>query len=171
MLRRSFVAIASLLFAALPTHANATTPVEWGSILVYQAEILETVLPNEDELGEYIDRLQETAESQAQGSSVRAAGVLFVALAPDGRKRVWLLPTSGVVLPDVIEQWEEALSAVEGMPVRHYFVFGLSFGVGGVRAYQAFGAPPIPADWEARIPPDGAMLDDAFISRAWPAGG
>lgn len=172
MLRRCFLALASLLLTTMPAHAqaNEAAPVEWGSVLIYQAEILDTVLPDEAQLSGYIDRLQAAAEAQAQNSSLRGAGVLFVALAPDGRARVWLLPTSGAVLPNVSEQWEDALSAVQGMPVQHYFVFGLAFGTRGMAAYQAFGVPPIPADWEAQIPPGGVTLDDAFIARAWPAG-
>lgn len=172
MLRRSFFALAALFIAALPAraHANEAAPVDWGSVLIYQGEIIEAVLPDETLLGAYIDRLQAAAETQARASSLRAAGVLFVALAPDGRTRVWMLPTSGRVLPNVTEQWEEALSAVEGLPVRRHFLFGLSFGIGGVAAYEAGGAPPIPADWEAAIPAEGALLDDAFISRVWPAG-
>lgn len=168
MLRRSLFAAAPALLFAGQAHAQAA-PIEWGSILIYQAEQLERIMPSEDVLMQYIDRLQAAAETQARAdASMRSSGVLFVALAPDGRHRVWLLTTAGRVLPPARERWEETLSAVPGVQSPGYFLFGLSFGAGGSPVYEAGGAPPIPEEWEAQIPAGGADLDSAFIARVWP---
>jgi hypothetical protein len=171
MLRRSLLAAAPALLFATQASAQAA-PINWGSILIYQAEILEQVMPQEQALMEYIDRLQAAAEGQARADvTMRSAGVMFVALAPDGRHQVWLLETTGRLLPNTRERWESALSAVPGVPTPGYFLFGIAFGAGGAAAYEAGGAPPIPAAWEAQIPAGGAMLDNAFIARVWPPQG
>lgn len=165
MLRRCLVAASLALFAS-GAHAQQA-PVQWGDILIYQAEVLDEVMPDEHALGEYIDRLQAVLEREALAdTSARSAGVLFVALAPDGRHRVWLLDTTSLS-PQARDRWEAAVSAAPGIPTPGYFLFGLSFGV-GVPAHQSDGVPPIPAEWEAQIPAGGAMLDNAFIGRVWP---
>jgi hypothetical protein len=167
MLRRSVVAAPSLLFVP-QAHAQGA-PINWGSILIYQAEILDQVMPNEQALSEYIRRLHIAAEREAHADTgLRSAGVLFVALSPDGRHRVWILATSDRFHPDTRSRWENALSAVPALTPPGYFLFGLAFGVGGEAPHQGGNSPPIPAEWEAQIPPGGTMLDDSFIGRVWP---
>jgi hypothetical protein len=169
MLRRALVAAAPGLVIATRARA-AQTPIAWGSILIYQAEILESVLPDGHALSDYIRRLKGAAEQQAQAEpSVRTAGVVFVAVAPSGRAQAWLLGVASGMPATSRERWERALNAIDAISAPGHFLFGLAFGAGGAQPYESDGPPPIPPEWEAQIPPSGVMLDDAFISRVWPA--
>ena len=168
MLRRTLIAAAPLLMAT--PAAASQHPIEWGSILIYQAELLDRVFPDDQALSSYTRRLMSAAEQQARAEpSVRTAGVVFVAIAPSGRAQVWLLATDSGMSASVRERWERSLNAVTAISAPGHFLFGLAFGAGGARPHESNGPPPIPPEWEAQIPPGGVMLDDAFISRVWRA--
>lgn len=162
-----WIALVAALLA--PGEAPAQTPnVRWGSIEIYQAEILNDVMPDEHWLANYMDRLQAVAEKALGDAHVDAAGLIFVAIRPNGHARVWLLDDNGAVSPELRASLEQSLSAVAPISVRHDFVFGLCFSSGRAAAYVAPNPPPISSGWTAQIPPEGAMRDDAFINRVWP---
>jgi hypothetical protein len=169
MLKTTRRALIVSLLAAGPAAAQPA-PVQWGNILIYQAEILDRVFPNEERLSDYINRL-ESAATRGFGAAPAqpgVSGVLFVAVKPGGRARVWVLTTSGSLAPDLRARLEQSLSALPPVDVRGGFLFGMSFGAWGAAPYESNSSPPIPAEWEAQIPPQGVMLDDAFIERVWP---
>jgi hypothetical protein len=159
-----------LLFAtALPAAAQPHA-LRWGDIVVYQGEILDGVFPDAEELSGYIQRLEEAATDGFDSAPTQAGvtGVLFVAVRPSGRARVWVLPTNGSMTTELQTRLEQRLSALTPVRVRGAFLFGLTFGAWGAAPFAVMGAPPIPAAWEAQIPPEGVILDDAFINRVWP---
>jgi hypothetical protein len=167
VLRRALILM--FVFAA-PAAAQPAPTLQWGDILIYQAEILDRVFPNEDQFSAYVGRLEGAATTGFGELPPQppVAGVLFVAVKPGGRARVWVLPTSGSIAPDMRVRLERTLAATPAVEVRGGFLFAMSFGAWGAAPYQSTGAPPIPAEWAAQIPPQGVSLDDAFIDRVWP---
>jgi hypothetical protein len=168
MLRLALAALFAVWAGAAPASAQQTPAVRWGDILIYQAQILDAVAPSETELAAYAERLEAAATSAFQAQPADISGVLFVAVKPGGRARVWVLGDNGAAPPALRTRLEESLSAIAPLNVRRDFLFGLTFSAGIATPYVAPDPAPIPREWEAQIPPEGVMLDDAFIDRVWP---
>lgn len=169
MLRLTLAALlAPLALWAAPASAQQALAVRWGDILIYQAESLDAAALDETELAAYAHRLEAVAAGVFQAQPADVSGILFVAVKPGGRSRVWVLGDNGATPPALKAQLEQSLSAIAPLSVRRDFLFGLTFSAGVARPYTAPNPAPIPSEWEAQIPPEGVMLDDAFIDRVWP---
>ncbi|HCK83273.1 MAG TPA: hypothetical protein DHW63_01745 [Hyphomonadaceae bacterium] len=172
-MRRIFCSALILLFLA--TGRAAAQPalqadLQWGGIYLYQGELLDSLLPEVDLLSDYIGRLKREAANtlSAAPDGDGVSGVLFVAVRPGRHARVWVLAKSGHLSRDTEAALELRLSAMAPVEVGAGFLFGLSFGAWGAAPYDGAGPPPLPPEWVAQIPPEGVMLNDAFIERVWP---
>ena len=168
-MRKVITSALFVLFATMaPASAQPVPALKWGSILIYQAELLDDVFPNENELTAYMHRLENAASNAFEAQPSNVSGVIFVAVKPDRRARVWILGDGGQTPAALKARLESGLGEIEPIRVRHDFLFGLTFNAGSAAPFAAPGPPPIPPEWEAQIPPQGTMLDDAFIDRVWP---
>ncbi len=171
-MNRLLVLLAPLLFSISPSAAAQEKPAfETTSLTVYQAEILETVMPDVDQLTGYLDRLQDVAKQRfaAVKGQPGVSGSIVIAVKPGGKRRIWVMSPASIA-PAIRSSIEAALMAQpQSMDLKGVFLIAINFDAwGGGENWPPNAPGPLPPEWERQIPPEGVMLDDAFLLKVWP---
>lgn len=175
------VATSTLIACDSPTPREASSAPAVVAQPVWQRQSITFYLPHRiigerlpaSTLADYISALGVEAEQAfaAQESAWGVSGMIVVIVQPGGRSRVWIVTGEPALEAPIVGAIVDRLEAVSAPDVADGPVpIGIEFKFKGGGALPEGMPMPLPASWRALIPPDGALMDDALVNRAWAEG-